>query len=114
AAGGLLRNRRAMGYGAIIVSAVLFGTTSTPARILLDGGVSVIDLNVARAWIAALLLGALLLFGQRRGGPPDQVERSARARYSVAVLLGVSLMTTNVLGYYAIGHLPIGIAVVIL
>lgn len=80
----------------------------------MDRGPSFIELSEARAWVAALVTGSVVLLVGRDLGAPSQVSGDKAANcIALIVIFGLSLGTTNAVGFFAVSVLPVGVAVVI-
>jgi len=97
-----------VGFLAVSAAAVLWAFGGTYARTLIDRGASPYEITEARAWIAFLALGALLLW-RRRGGS----SRAAPPPLVFTIGFGLSIAAANLLYYSAISALPVAVAIVI-
>lgn len=97
-------------YLAVSAAAVLWAFGGTFARVLVDDGASVLEITEARAWIAALGIGAIVWARNRSGrsGP-----RGRRAPLHLFVLFGLCIAAANYFYYSAVAALPVAIAIVI-
>src|SRR5947209_1924613 len=104
-----------LGYLALVLGAFLLGTISPTARYVMDRGISFLDLSAARAWTAPIVLGASLIVTRLRTGRNHTIgaDRSRAVTPWLIVAFGILLTTTNTLSGYTVGHLPVGIAVVL-
>lgn len=93
-------------YGAVALAAILWAVGGTFARTLIDRGASVTELTAARAWIAFLGVGALVL---ARKQPSEKVA----VGIGTVASFGLALAAANYLYYFSIALLPVAIAIVV-
>jgi drug/metabolite transporter (DMT)-like permease len=80
----------------------------------MDRGPSFIELSEARAWVAAVVAGSIVLVVGRHSDSALEIASDKAANcIPLIVLFGLSLATTNAAGFFAVSVLPVGVAVVI-
>lgn len=94
-----------LGIGLCALAAILWAASATVARLLIDDGVSAVELTEARALAAAVSFWLIVAV---RGGP-----RPRRAARPSIVALGITLAAVNLSYFMAIERLPVAIAVII-
>lgn len=97
-----------LGYLAVACAAALWAFGGTYARTLIDRGASPLEITEARAWIAAVGIGGLVLL-RRRVAPADR----GRAPVVVVAAFGLSIAAANYTYYKAIASLPVAVAIVV-
>jgi drug/metabolite transporter, DME family len=97
------------GFAAVASAAVLWAASATYARTLIDRGAAPIEISAARAWIAFLVLGAVVLWRRRSGARP----KGPRPPIAVIVGFGLAIAGANYFYYSAIQRLPVAVAIVI-
>lgn len=103
-----------LGYLAIASAAVLWATGATVASRLFDRGAAPIEVAAARAWIATIGIGVLVLAARwRRARRTSSREGPRRPGLRSVVPFGLSIAAANFLYYFAISRLPVAIAIVI-
>src|SRR5215210_47099 len=103
------RERRpAVGYAMVITAALLFALNGTVSKVVLQSGISSLELTQVRA-TGAFLGFALLLAGTQRGS-----LRLTRRELPYLVVFGIAgVAFVQWLYFVSIGRLPIGIALLI-
>jgi drug/metabolite transporter (DMT)-like permease len=96
-----------VGYLAVSAAAVLWAAGGAYASHLIDQGASFVELTEARAWITALVLGAMLALQRNRARSGGGI-----AFYWV-VLFGLSIAAANFTYYASLSRLPVAIAITI-
>jgi drug/metabolite transporter, DME family len=97
------------GFAAVASAAVLWAVSAIYARKLIDRGAAPIELSAARAWIAFLALGVVVLWRRRLGTRP----REPRPSIPVVMGFGLAIAGANYFYYSAIRELPVAVAIVI-
>jgi drug/metabolite transporter, DME family len=97
------------GFAAVAAAAVLWAASATYARKLIDRGAAPIEISAARAWIAFLVLGAIVLWRRRSGAQP----KGPRPPVRVIIGFGLAIAGANYFYYSAIQRLPVAVAIVI-
>jgi drug/metabolite transporter, DME family len=97
------------GFAAVASAAVLWAVSATYARTLINRGAAPIEISAARAWIAFLVLGVVVLWRRRAGARPKEPRPSIR----VIVGFGLAIAGANYFYYSAIQELPVAVAIVI-
>lgn len=95
-----------VGYAAVSAAAVLWAVGGAYASRLIDQGAALVELTAARAWITALVLGAVLW--RQRGAEP-----SSGVGLPITVLFGCSIAAANFTYYLSLSRLPVAIAITI-
>jgi drug/metabolite transporter (DMT)-like permease len=96
------------GYLAVCTAAVLWAVGGAYASRLIDQGASFVELTEARAWITAIVLGAVAL---ARRGP--RARPSGRAPTWIVVAFGLSIAGANFTYYAALSRLPVAVAITV-
>jgi drug/metabolite transporter (DMT)-like permease len=100
--------RPAVGYAMVIAAALLFALNGTVSKVVLQSGISALELTQARA-TGAFLGFALMLALTRR-----QTLRLSRRELPYLVVFGIAgVALVQWLYFVSIGRLPIGIALLI-
>lgn len=103
-----------IGYAAVSVAAVMWAASASVASRLFDRGASPLEVVAARAWLAAIGIGAILLVRRRLSHPRAGGATPPGARgLLAAVPFGVSIAGANYFYYFAVSRLPVAIAIVI-
>ena len=103
-----MRSRR-LGYAAVALAAILWAFGGTYARAMFEKGASPIELTEARAWIALVGVGALVLLrGKQRPRSKPRIGLLAQV-----IFFGLSLAIANLTYYLAISLLPVAVAITI-
>jgi len=97
------------GFAAVASAAVLWAASATYARKLIDRGAAPIEISAARAWIAFLVLGAVVLLRRRS----DAGTKGPRPPVAVVIGFGLAIAGANYFYYSAIQRLPVAVAIVI-
>jgi drug/metabolite transporter (DMT)-like permease len=95
---------RSAGTLAVSAAAVLWAFGGTYARRLIDAGASAREITEARAWIAAVGIGVLVLTRRR--------PRTGHAPLWIVIAFGLSIASANYTYYLAIASLPVAVAIV--
>jgi drug/metabolite transporter (DMT)-like permease len=98
-----------LGYLSVAAAAVLWAFGGSYARTLIDRGASPLEITEARAWIAAVGIG-LVVLARRRARP---AAPRPRPHPGVFVALGLSIAAANYTYYRAIASLPVAIAIIV-
>jgi drug/metabolite transporter (DMT)-like permease len=101
-----------LGYLSVAAAAVLWAFGGSYARTLIDRGASPLEITEARAWIAAVGIG-LVVLARRRARPAGASRPGPRPHPGVFVALGLSIAAANYTYYRAIASLPVAIAIIV-
>lgn len=97
------------GFAAVASAAALWAVSATYARTLIDRGAAPIEISAARAWIAFIVLGVVVLWRRRFGARPKE----PRPAIPVIIGFGLAIAGANYFYYSAIERLPVAVAIVI-
>lgn len=98
------------GFAAVSVAAILWAVSATYGRTLIDKGASPLEISASRAWIAFLVLGALVWWRRGRDRAPSDAAPPAKW---VVVAFGLAIAGANYFYYSSIARLPVAVAIVI-
>jgi drug/metabolite transporter (DMT)-like permease len=101
------RGSAGAGYAAVAAAAVLWAAGGAVARHVIGEGASLLELTEARAWISALVLGAMVWMKGEDGG------RGGRPPLGLVVVFGLSIAAANYCYYASLARLPVAVAITI-
>lgn len=101
-----------LGLAAVALASVLWAVAAIVARTLFEDGVGPTELSQARAYLAFLGFGPLLVALRRPHAGIREDRTAAPFPLPKLIALGASIALVNAAYYVAIEHLPVAIAIV--